>query len=240
MAFAFLLPNQIEGDRRLIGDEHIIVCRITSPQSGQYGTCADFSSNGLVLEEFHSQLSAGKPVGSLQNSEFHSPHIIGRGTSLTDMQHRNDDFLQCCSSMHILHTGALHAQAHDGVRHLNAYAFIPNIVHSYLRGIECHERTTRSKIGSDGESSLSHPYRIALGLFAQPFRTVQISVLIEESVIRGDDHVMDVAAGKFFDYFTQFLERLLACVHCFRFRFLRITGGVDMVVIHIQHVAGFI
>lgn len=123
---------------------------------------------------------------------------------------------------------------------MNAYAFIPRIVHSYLRGIECHERTTWSKIGSDGESPLSHPYRIALGLFAQPFCTVQISVLIEESVVRSDDHVMDVAAGKFFDYFAQFLERLLACVHCFQFGFLRITGGVDMVVIHIQHVAGFI
>lgn len=92
MAFAFLLPEQIEGDRCLIGDEYIIACRIAPPQSGQYGTCADFSSNGLVLEEFHSQLSAGKPVGSLQNSEFHRPHIVGRGTPLTDMQHRNDDF----------------------------------------------------------------------------------------------------------------------------------------------------
>lgn len=59
-------------------------------------------------------------------------------------------------------------------------------------------------------------------------------------MIRGDNHVVHIAAGELLDQFAQLLEGFLTCVECASLCFFRISDSVDTVVIYVQHVTGFV
>ena len=62
-------------------------------------------------------------------------------------------------------------------------------------------------------------------------------VLVEESVVRGDDHVADICVGKFLDCLDQVRDGGFARVEGVTFRHSCVAGFIDAVVVDVQHAA---
>ena len=141
--------------------------------------------------------------------------------------------------MDVPHAGARFTQPQDGIGELRGETCVlsSDWRHAELFRGQGEERRLRLQITADDESIVQFPHDVALRLFAQPFRTVDGMVLVEETVVRGDDHVADVGVGEFLDCLDQIRDGGLARVEGVAFRYGCVSGFVDAVVVDVQHAA---